>query len=286
MVEVEIKKIADFKQDSQKIYIYALSDPFTGHVRYIGKSNNIDRRVRRHLKDGRDGKTDHKSRWVAKVLREGSFPVVDVLEVCERSEWKDREQYYIWAYRGLGADLTNSKEGGDGINPSAATRAKMSLAAKGRVAHNKGKPTSAEAKARQSIAAKRRWARMGEDERVAYIAKMQAANPSRGSVKGWHHTEEAKRKISAASKSQVRILGYHATPEARRKLGIALKGHVVTNETRRKIGLANSSLTPSQVQRVRALLKEGELTGRAIAALMGTSAKVVSDIKRGKTYVC
>lgn len=32
-----------------KVYIYALSDPETGEIRYVGKTNKPDRRYNQHL---------------------------------------------------------------------------------------------------------------------------------------------------------------------------------------------------------------------------------------------
>jgi len=211
--------------------------------------------------------------------------VVEILELCPEAAWKERECQWIAYYRKNGCDLTNSTEGGEGYNPSPTTREKMRLAKVGVVPHNKGKKTPDSARAKQSISAKRRWARMKKDERRAYLEKMckrRKAKPYRAA--GWHHTREARQKISDSLKGNTRKLGYHPTPETLQRQSLARRGHIVTDETKRKIGLANGSLIPSQVEHIRGLLEAGNLTGRAIAKLMGTTECVISNIKTGRTY--
>ena len=130
-------------------FIYCLTEPHSGEIRYVGKSNKPAERLRHHLKD----KTAcHRTVWLAKLSREGSRPIVVPLEECSEEIWQERERYWIAFLRKNGADLVNGTEGGEGnINPSPEVRAKMSQAKKGKPPPNKGKQHSAETRARLSI---------------------------------------------------------------------------------------------------------------------------------------
>ena len=104
--------------------IYALCDPRTDEVRYVGKANNPKSRLRSHLKP-RDRTLTHKDCWVASLAVLGLKPKMVILETVDADTWKAAECKWILHYRRLGANLTNHSDGGDGYNPNEATRAKM-----------------------------------------------------------------------------------------------------------------------------------------------------------------
>lgn len=220
----------------QTTYIYVLIDPRDGAFRYVGKANIPERRLRAHINHARMGNADHKSRWIAAVLRAGLRPLCQTLEECNYSVWKERECHWIAKMRADGHDLTNAKDGGDGFDPDESTRVKMSAAKRGKAPHNKGKTTSDEARAKQSAAAKRKFACMSEQERQHATAHLREGNHSHP---GWSHSEAARTKISASLAGNQRTKGKPRSPEAVRKSADGNRGHVVTEETRRKIGEAN-----------------------------------------------
>jgi hypothetical protein len=194
----------DLIQDDKNATIYALCDPRTGTIRYVGKASDPARRYRRHLKDGRDGKTDHKSRWIASLLGAGVAPRLLVLEVCVEAIWKVRECHWIATLRAAGCDLTNCTDGGDGFAPLSETRAKMRAAKLGKVPHNKGQTTSPETRERQRQSAQRRWGQVDEDRRAEHgravrDSRVANGNPA-GPRPGWHHTTESRQKIAAAGR--------------------------------------------------------------------------------------
>jgi hypothetical protein len=120
---------------SNKIAIYALTDPNTGCVRYVGKSKDLDYRVRYgHLGSELRKASLHKSRWLRKLASVGLKPTVEVLEWADEAEWQERERHWIAHYRALGAPLTNMTDGGDGgcITHTPETRKKMSDGRKGK----------------------------------------------------------------------------------------------------------------------------------------------------------
>lgn len=113
------------------VFIYALCEPGTRTVRYIGKTFNPGRRLGTHVRDS-SRKKSHLGNWLRGLLSCGAKP--DMIILCEVSEdkWREEEVRQIRDARTLGARLVNANDGGFGENPSAETRKKMSLAATGK----------------------------------------------------------------------------------------------------------------------------------------------------------
>lgn len=183
------------QSSTKPIYIYALIDPFTDLIRYVGKSENVGQRLSAHAAEARRGKKDHKNRWVASLLNRNALPIVKILEVCGE-DWKERETWWIKKLREDGCNLTNSKLGGDGSEPTEESRRKMSLAKKGKSFFD-GRKHSDESRLKQSNAAKARLARMTPEELAKATAAMISA-PKRSS-KGRKNTPEHKEKLRLAN---------------------------------------------------------------------------------------
>lgn len=94
-----------------KVFIYSISCPETGEVRYIGKTIDPVSRFRKHLTYKRNTLC---AKWIKSIQSKGLLPVFSVLKECNEIDWQDVERYYIRRYRMLGANLTNMTEGGDG----------------------------------------------------------------------------------------------------------------------------------------------------------------------------
>ena len=100
------------------IEIYALCDPDTQRIRYIGKAKNAAKRLKSHLAEKR--RTHYPVyRWIAKLRSEGRMPVLRILETCNESDWKQREIALIASH----PNLLNVAEGGDEPFCSKETRA-------------------------------------------------------------------------------------------------------------------------------------------------------------------
>lgn len=98
---------------NQPIYIYALTDPRTSAVRYIGKSVRPHERLANHCNERAD---TWRNRWIQKLLREGVKPGLVILEELPSSaDWKAAERRWIAAAPEHGWHLTNSTSGGDGV---------------------------------------------------------------------------------------------------------------------------------------------------------------------------
>lgn len=96
--------------------IYALCDPYTGEVRYVGKSDDPARRFRDHLTQGQLNR--HKTRknsWIKGLLAQGTEPILDILDVVPADQANHAEREYIGLWRYLVGDrLLNGTDGGDG----------------------------------------------------------------------------------------------------------------------------------------------------------------------------
>src|SRR5688572_2866476 len=78
---------------SFKIYIYTISDPITGLVRYVGKTKDPNNRFKKHLTSN---KLNTKScRWIKGLKSKGLKPVFDIIDTCSESDWQQKERQYI-----------------------------------------------------------------------------------------------------------------------------------------------------------------------------------------------
>lgn len=111
-------------------FIYALCEPGTRTVRYIGKSNTPEKRLKNHLSTSSRA-ANHLGCWLRSL---GKFsPVLVVLREVSLVDWQREEERYIRIASALGMALVNGTGGGDGCNkPTPETRARMSAVAKGR----------------------------------------------------------------------------------------------------------------------------------------------------------
>lgn len=87
--------------------IYALCDPRTDEVRYIGQSScGIIRPKQRHAARCWS--------WEENLSVEGLKPVIEILEECSLDALNDAEIFWISYWRMIGAKLTNLTDGGEG----------------------------------------------------------------------------------------------------------------------------------------------------------------------------
>lgn len=241
-------------------FIYVLIDPETQRVRYVGKSNEPQKRLRAHI---RDQSNTYKGHWLTSLRNRGLKPLMHIIEETPFEGWEEREQYWIRYHIEHGHPLTNtffSCEGVGVIPPetrakisvkaknrraSPETRAKMSAARKGvkrapmseqgrrNVANNfKGRNHTAEIKSRIAAAHKGNTYAKGRRHSPETRAKMSASHKGRSpsleaiaktaaARRGMRHTDEAKAKMSAARKGKP---GHPSTPEINAKISAAHKG--------------------------------------------------------------
>jgi hypothetical protein len=96
--------------------IYALQDPITESIRYIGKAKNPAERFKKHLAELKSNRRSHYPiyQWMHKLLREGLLPKLIVLASSISDDWQILETEMISQHRQeLGRTLLNVADGGD-----------------------------------------------------------------------------------------------------------------------------------------------------------------------------
>lgn len=95
-------------------FIYALCEPGTRTVRYIGKTDRLlKQRLKEHLKDSIKKKS-HLGNWLRLLKSRLQKPEMIPLREVPTEQWKIAEERYIRLARGLGMNLTNASDGGEG----------------------------------------------------------------------------------------------------------------------------------------------------------------------------
>ena len=93
------------------VFIYTLSHPITGEIRYIGKTNGtLTDRLAKHLVTK---ERNHRSSWIKNLLNQNLKPVIEVLEEVTHEEWAGAERFWIAQFKAWGYRLINGTEGGD-----------------------------------------------------------------------------------------------------------------------------------------------------------------------------
>jgi hypothetical protein len=94
-----------------KYFIYTETDPRDNLIRYVGKTNNLARRQREHMRDTRqDQATLEKIAWLEDLKQSGLealVQIVDEIETDIRVEATRLETKYIEKFIAEGHPLTN-----------------------------------------------------------------------------------------------------------------------------------------------------------------------------------
>lgn len=89
------------------ITIYAICDPDTLEIQYIGKTNNLKRRKNDY---NHNRNNTPKDKYLESLRKSGKRPVFRELEACNDGNWRDRERYYIKKFK-LQKGLLNKYKG-------------------------------------------------------------------------------------------------------------------------------------------------------------------------------
>lgn len=239
-------------------FIYKLIDPETNEIRYVGKSNNPQKRLLAHV---RDQSNTYKGHWLISLRNRGLKPIMEIVEEVPFEIWAERELYWISYYLEHGHPLTNTYFGSEGIGiipPE--VRAKLSVA-------HKGKKVSPEAIAKTAAA------RRGTKHVPETIAKISAAKLGikraprseewqrklNESIQGRKHAPETIAKMSASAKNRKPRT---FSEEAKRNIGEAHRGNKQSPETRAKISEAKRGRKASP--EARANMSLGKKRARAM----------------------
>lgn len=174
--------------------IYALVDPVSRVIRYIGKASDPEQRYAAHLLC----KTRARSRnWIKGLLTTGLKPKMILLEEIPDEEANDAERFWIAFVKSSGAELLNLTNGGDGGRMPVEVIERMKTTKRAKLTPEYREMLSA--------------AHRGKKQPPETIAKRSA------SIMGRKFTDETRRKISEAKK------GYRHPPEVIARIADKLK---------------------------------------------------------------
>lgn len=198
------------EQDIKLSYIYSLNCPITGEVKYIGKSKDPETRFKKHIRTSKKYPKTKKECWIKSLLNTNLIPILSIIEKCDVELVNSREIAWIKYYRGIGLDIKNLTDGGDGLtNPSLETRTKISNALIG----NK---LTAESRAKQIATAIITWSNpeLREKQRIAGLGR-----------------KLSKENIAKAKKTRIANGGYIVTDAMKKKISNSLLGNIPWNKT-------------------------------------------------------
>lgn len=89
--------------------IYGLHDPDSGELRYVGKANDAQKRLKTHLFERVMNRPVN--RWVKSLVAQGKAPKLLVLERVPADQWEEAERRLIAEHRKTGR-LLNLADGG------------------------------------------------------------------------------------------------------------------------------------------------------------------------------
>lgn len=90
-------------------YIYTLSDPRDGNIRYVGKTNSPKHRLSSHINGkGLVNESGRKSDWVSELKIANLLPTMEIIEEVSDEDWSQREKHWISTLKNQGYDLLNS----------------------------------------------------------------------------------------------------------------------------------------------------------------------------------
>ena len=223
----------------QTTFIYSLTCPISGEIKYIGKADDVKRRLRQHVYQSKnsDGK---KNMWIRGLMTEGLKPIMGVLDEVPLDDWGYWEDYWINQSKIWGFELLNKMSGGHGYGKhDKETIEKIRKSLSGENNPMYGKPGVNLGK------------KMGPPTEETKKKISESNKGVKNVMYGKTHSEETKRKMSEIKKGKPtwnkgvvytdeqkeKIIG-HLTDEGRKKLsecGKKMKGRKRSEETKKKI---------------------------------------------------
>jgi len=99
-------------------FIYGLSDPRTGEIRYLGKADDPKRRFDHHVSAAMRPNSPsyhiYSANWIRSLAAVKLKPNLVILEWVPEEEWGHWEQWWLDFFTGIGCRLVNTAEGGRG----------------------------------------------------------------------------------------------------------------------------------------------------------------------------
>jgi predicted GIY-YIG superfamily endonuclease len=98
---------------NKPVTIYALLEPTSNEIRYIGQSIDPDTRLKSHVQTSFTG-TTKRDRWIRSLLVNGKHPMLQVISVVSPEEANEAEVRAIKQAKSEGAKLVNGTESANG----------------------------------------------------------------------------------------------------------------------------------------------------------------------------
>lgn len=101
---------------SKQVFIYALKEVGIDEIRYIGKTINLNSRLKAHLAEAKNMVYPNSKchNWIRRVLRSGGNIEMKLIhKVMDGESWQELEKNYISFYKKK-CKLTNTAPGGEG----------------------------------------------------------------------------------------------------------------------------------------------------------------------------
>lgn len=95
-------------------FIYARLEPDSDEIRYVGKADDPQGRLMRHISRAKRQK-NHCANWLRSLAARGLLPRTEIIAEVPVSEWQFWEKHFIKCFQDLGFDLVNATPGGDGF---------------------------------------------------------------------------------------------------------------------------------------------------------------------------
>lgn len=230
--------------------IYGLIDPISGQVKYVGKSNDPDRRYKDHLTEARKSYLPYKNTWIRSLLEKGGKPILIILQhYVPLKLWRSAEQFWVQYYKDKGHKLTNLMPAGIGSDMTEEMKQILSASHKKtwddlefRKKHSKS----------CSIAQKKKWEnpeirkKIIESQKgriVSEETKRKIGDANRGRV----YSEDRKQIMSEIGKkiwerpgyrkrmSETQKRYFRENPEARERVSEAGKGRIPWNKGKKLV---------------------------------------------------
>jgi len=100
-----------------KYYIYTLSDPTDGEIKYVGKTKNMKERLWRHLGPSNlKNAWTSKTKWILWLKNQGLKPLIEILDEGDADNIDNLERYWISQIKQWGYKLKNDTSGGQGVD--------------------------------------------------------------------------------------------------------------------------------------------------------------------------
>lgn len=182
-------------------FIYALKEPDTGEIRYVGKADDPGYRFSVHLSLRINNR---RGNWIFSVLGRGLKPNLEILDEVPIKYWQQWEVAYIEFFKEQGCNLVNGTPGGEG-------------AGSGEDHPRFGKKHSLSAKEKIS------QSKTGVSRPLEAVEKTASAN------RGKPRPLEVREKIAASNTGKVRTL------ESRQKQSASRMGMIIPPEQKDKM---------------------------------------------------